>query len=190
MHRHFLPGIARRRWRVPGRAAALGALGLAVAVGLAACSGTDGDYLSCPVVAIVGGTERIAQSQDEFPPGSTDVAVEAAIEQFAARCRHSDGSVLVRVAFDIVAQREAAALGVSATVPFFVSVTDAEGQVVAKTVFDSPLLFAGGDATVRSEKVEQEILLTEGQDARAFSVFVGFQLTPRQLGQNLGEGGG
>ena len=162
----------------------------ALAAVLAACqSPVEGSYLTCPAVAIVGGTEHVTRFQGAGR-AEADIALEADIQRFSASCRLSGERADVRIAFEISARR-GAALGMdTATVPFFVAVTDAEGRVLAKTLLDATLSFDGGDTATRREEIEQAVVPGEGQRPRDFQVLVGFQLSPGQIDDNFAARGG
>ena len=186
IHGPYLP--ARRRAR---RAAAL--LLAAFATGsLAACETfATGTYLTCPGVAILAGTELITRFGEGPGRSVADIAVEAGIDGLSATCQYSRERVQTEVAFDVTARHGASPSAAFVDLPYFIAVFDAEGGLLAKQVFAIRLEFPPGEVEAgRRERVAQTIYLAPNQQARAFEILIGFQLTPEELETNLARGGG
>lgn len=146
---------------------------------------TEGNYLNCPTAAFLGGAEHIVQFRDGPGRGVTDIDVEADLDNLRGLCSFSEERVLLTVEFDIVAVRGVAALEREIHVPFFVAVTDAEGNILVKTTFVAPIRFTQGVPTeIHSEEIQQEIRLYGGQQPHSFVVLIGFQVTAEQLDYN------
>ena len=169
-----------------------GLLGAAVLVVLAGCGLID-DPPPCPGVSILDQARLLTLYRDGTGRDLADVAFEVELRNVSARCdldidEEEGGSV--RVAFDlsIRATRGPAALAAGAagtdrlSIPFFVALTDANRQIVAKEVFGAEIAFAANDMRARTvEAIEQWIPLGPGESGAAYETLVGIQLTPAQL---------
>lgn len=154
---------------------------------VAACeSFTDGTYLSCPRAVFLGGAETVTMYAPGGGRGVVDITVEAALDNLAATCRFSSQRVEAEIAFDIIASPGVAFAAGFADIPFFVAVLDLDGAVLVKTPFVTRVpLPPGGGAVTWTEELTQEILLSEGQNARGFEILVGLQLTAEQFEDNV-----
>ena len=166
-----------------------GLLGAAVLAVLAGCGLID-DPPPCPGVSILDQARLLTLYRDGTGRDLTDVAFEVELRNVSARCdldidEEEGGSV--RVAFDlsIRATRGPAAWAAGTdrlSIPFFVALTDANRQIVAKEVFGAEIAFAATDMRARTvEAIEQWIPLGPGESGAAYETLVGIQLTPAQL---------
>ena len=117
----------------------------------------------------------------------TDVAFELELREVAVRCDHDvdedeGGGVQVTFSLPIRAARGPAAETDRVSVPYFVALTDANRQIVAKEVFTTEIVFgAGGVRAGTVDEIEQWIPLGPGDFGAAHETLVGFQLTEAQL---------
>ena len=88
--------------------------------------------------------------------------------------------------FNINAVRRDTAQVGSIDVPYFVAVADSQGRIIAKQLFTTRLTFIAGIGTiVRPETVQEIIPLADGQNAVAYEILIGIQLTQDELDYNL-----
>jgi hypothetical protein len=147
---------------------------------LAGCQGlVDQPDRACPSVAILADTDTV--SVFVRPGDPTIVAAEATISGLNSACQANDERVVVEVAFQISALRGPTSDAPAMEVPFFVAVTDAQGNVLGKDIFFSRLTFdKAGEATTVEQLVE-DIPMADGESPVGFRVILGFQLTPEEL---------
>ena len=159
---------------------------------LGGCGLTD-DPLPCPGVSILDQARLLTLYRDGTGRDPSDVAFEVELRNVSGSCDHDideEEGGGVEVAFDlsIRATRGPAAgtAGAAGTdrlsIPFFVALTDANRQIVAKEVFDAQIAFPATDMRARTvETIEQWIPLGPGESGAAYETLVGIQLTPAQL---------
>ena len=163
-----------------------GLLGAAVLVVLGGCGLTD-DPLPCPGVGILDQARLLTLYRDGTGRDPSDVAFEVELRNVSGRCDHDideeeGGGVEVTFDLSIRATRGPAAGTDRLSIPFFVALTDANRQIVAKEVFGAEIAFAATDMRARTvEMIEQWIPLGPGESGAAYETLVGIQLTPAQL---------
>src|SRR5262249_49182168 len=73
----------------------------------------------------------------------------------------------------------------NASFPFFVAITNPAGEIIAKRIFTSALVFPGNVGYVEHrEELSQRIPLSTGGGAADYQVIIGLQLTPDELEYN------
>ncbi|MEQ8964242.1 MAG: hypothetical protein RID91_00330 [Azospirillaceae bacterium] len=170
------------------RAALAGAAGL---VALAACGGGPSydpeEPRGCPPVSIV----RDAAEVTVFAPGggrdATDVVARGGFGGYSGECvyEEEESAVLVDMSLELLAEQGPAGTGDSVALSYFVAVTDPEGAILDKRVFDAevpvgPRSGVGGTREDLSQTIPLERLV-EGQ---AHRILLGFQLSRDQLEYN------
>jgi hypothetical protein len=140
--------------------------------------------VSCPQVSKVGEAALLTRFR---PPGHdiTDVVFDAFIGDINGKCEGSDQGVTVKMTVDFVASRGPAEKDHKATFAYFVAITDAKSNVIAREQFDTFIDFPGNKTRngIR-EELEEKIPLTAGQRGDDFRVYVGFALTHDELAYN------
>jgi len=140
--------------------------------------------VSCPQVSKVGEAALLTRFR---PPGHdiTDVVFDAFIGDINGKCEASDQGVTVKMTVDFVASRGPAEKDHKATFAYFVAITDAKSNVIAREQFDTFIDFPGNKTRsgIR-EDLEEKIPLTAGQRGDDFRVYVGFALTHDELAYN------
>jgi hypothetical protein len=118
----------------------------------------------------------------------TDVVSRGAVMDFRGSCQPDEAKVDVDFQLVLATERGPAFDGRDPTYQYFVAVTDREGQVLAKQVFEATMRFAEGQNRAGSvEELHQTIPLAQGRRPADYQVLVGFQLTPDQLAFNRSE---
>lgn len=171
------------------KAIATGTL-LTLASFLAAC-GSNTNPLEvtverCPALAVVGGTGSLTRFAGEGRD-ARDILFEAAVSNAELRCDQGS-DVISTVAFDIVARRGEAMAGegYETTLPYFITVLRDNSEIVAKEIFEVPIVFDGRTARVAwHETIEQRLPTIEQARRYDYEILIGFQLTPEEVTYNL-----
>lgn len=159
---------------------------VALMLAVAGCeSFTPGSYFNCPSVSFLGGAEKIIQFQEGPSREIKDILIQAEMTNLGGSCRFSSRRVEVMVIFDIIAERGPSNPSSSASLPFFLAVLGAEGEILVKTTFVEDIDFHENRLETWSEEIDQEIFLFDNVTPLNFEILVGFQLTPDQLDQNF-----
>ena len=174
---------------VPSRIAILLAA-LAATVLVAGCDQTRRQPPACPAIVVVGETAELTQ----FRPGPgrdlTDVVAEGRIDRFDGFCetdrnRDGTGEVSVELQVFVVIARGPANTTRTASYEYFVAIADTSERILAKQTFSADVAFEDNRNRLTAfETLEQKIPLAVNQDGGAFTVYIGFQLTPDQLAYN------
>lgn len=159
------------------------ALALAVLM-LSGCSSDKKADLGCPKIMPAPGADTIAL----FGPGghaAKDVVVGGKIYDLQAKCRHDKVGVALNAEIRFYAQRASMDLK-DATFPYFVALVDPDEHVVVEEAFTLPFPFLPGETYRRlpAEKITVHLPLKTPSEGSAYTVLVGFQLTPDQLAFN------
>lgn len=160
--------------------------GLVTLMVLAACTSADDDPRACPRVAILDDAANVTVFNEPGAVDLTDVVARAALSNIRGGCEYFDEEVDVTFDVTLSAERGAALSGNQTSFDYFVTILDPTGIVIAKQVFRTPVVFPEGVFRAGAlESLEQTIPLpVEGADARAYSILLGFQLTPEQVKYN------
>ena len=144
----------------------------------------SGKPVSCPQVTKVGEAALLTRFR---PPGHdiTDVMFDAFIGDINGKCESSDQGVTVKMTVDFVASRGPAEKDHKASFAYFVAITDAKSNVLAREQFDTFIDFPGNKTRngIR-EELEEKIPLTAGARGDDYRVYVGFALTHDELAYN------
>lgn len=161
----------------------------ALAVG---CSSGRDKAPACPDVAVVSDASTITR----FAPGPgrdiLDIDLQAEIADLVTACKDKDrrdGSPVAKVVVApvIVANRGAANQNRTPRLSYFVSVVDANKQILQKQIFDLPIDFTENRTRVVIRDDDPPIIVdvpNAKADARGYQILVGFQLTPDELTYN------
>lgn len=166
---------------------------------VAGCSSEPKKVPSCPAVSVLNGADSLTR----FAPGPgrdlLDVNLQADIADVVAGCddkEERDGEPVARVAVApvIVASRGPANREPTQRLVYFVSIVDANQQILKKDLYDVTVDFADNRNRVVIRDDDPPIIVevpnADGIGARGFRVLVGFQLTPEELSYNYDRGSG
>ena len=173
------------------RAARLALVLLLVAPVLGGCDGLFGKKLNgsglnlaCPQVGIL----RDANQVTLYRPGgqgAANVQARAQIVDYQGNCTYDEDGVTVDVSLILIAERGPALVGSSVPLTYFAAIIDPAGNISTRQRFDTTVDFTGNTPRAGSrEDLQPHIPLPKAQDARAYQVLVGFQLTEAQLEAN------
>lgn len=171
---------------VPGLVVALG-------VGLSGCGLLERTVPpACPEVLVVPDAAQVTRFQPGTGRDLIDITFDGGIVDYKGYCEYDldeetgAGSVTVQVTLSMTAERGAANRDRQAVFDYFVSVTDANRNILAKDVFRTNVEFPGNISrlTFEDDPVEMMIPLTAKTRGRDFRVYVGYQLGEDELRYN------
>ncbi len=165
---------------------------LPVVAGLASCTSLDPSERfppACPKTAILADAADLTQFRS-VGHDLTDMVVDGRITGLSGKCALDDREHLrttISVSLDLM--RGPALPGSAIDVQYFVAVSDGD-TVLAKQPYTLNASFARNTDRVRLRGDEVELVLpvTKEKSGAAYSVLVGFQLTPDQLAFNRQRG--
>jgi len=165
---------------------ALAALGVTVLV--AGCGGSSGERavaMTCPRIVPASATDTIAVMR----PGGhemKDILVGGKILDASTTCKRvRDGGMDVFTEIHFYAKR-ADVRTPDTVLPYFVALLDPQQQVIAQEGFQLPVKFYPGEAERRfpAEDITINLPVKNVATGSAYTIVVGFQLTPDQLAFN------
>ncbi len=154
-------------------------------LGLGGCSAFGPEDVPCPPVSILPDAARLVR----YSGGSdlTDVLYEVNINQVTPLCQRSSTELLIDLSVVLTARRGPAMPEGNADFSYFVAVTAADQQLLARQVFPVSIpLDAPGRRVRLTELVQPKIPLTEEQSQFSYRLFIGLVLTQDELRQNRG----
>ena len=166
------------------RAAGLGAVLLA---GLAGCGlfSSPGEQFDCPTTAAVSDATTLSKFRDGPGRDLTDVRYQVRLVDVLSRCRYDRTGVTVEMITAFALELGPANPDRNAAFPFFVAITDASNEIIAKRIFTSSLAFPSNVGYVEHrEELRQRIPLPKGGGAADYQVIIGLQLTQDELEYN------
>jgi hypothetical protein len=170
--------MAKHRVTAACAAFALGALALS------GCAGQRSADVSCPKVTPAPGADTIVV----FRPGghdASDVIYGGRIYSIDAACVHEKVGLTVNAQIVFYGERADRDLPV-VTFPYFVALIDPQSNVLQEESFKVPINFVAAESYRRSpaEEITVHLPLKNSAVGGAYTVLVGFQLTPDQLAFN------
>lgn len=158
---------------------------LALALVLASCSSSPKDPRACPRLGVIADAAELVRYRAGDGRDLTDQLFSARLGDVVGSCRLDKASANVEMRVAIVADRGPAMTRPDeAEVEYFVAVTGPGDEILAKETFRTRLDFANRNRTGVAEELSQRIPLPAGSDPGAYSILVGFQLTPEELSDN------
>lgn len=152
-----------------------------VPLALTACASDKKPPRQCPQVAILRDLDRVEDYGNDTPDPSTLVSV-AALRRVDGGCRYDEKGVDVNFKLTMAAEKGPRLGGDKVSFPFFVSLIDPEDKVVRKELMTAAFEFPSGQKYVEtSEDLHVFIPLAEDQEASAYRILSGFQLSEAQL---------
>jgi hypothetical protein len=152
---------------------------------LAGCSTAKDDAKDCPRLAILDDVGRLTKFREGPGRDLTDVAYTARLTNADGFCTTDKSGVKVEMKVSVVVERGPAASGSPVDLQYFVAITNADRQIVAKEVFPTRIPFEANQRVAGSvEEIEERIPLPRGADPSDYSIVAGFQLTPEEIEYN------
>lgn len=143
----------------------------------------------CPDVRIVGDLNQLHQFSDNQPATESNSVSAVWLQDIQESCRTSGRDVTVDMTLAFTGQLGSKGKAHSTdkpsfAYPYFVAITNNQGNIVAKEVFAVTMTYDGGKTTENKvEKIRQIIPVASG-DISNYKVLVGFQLTDQELAYN------
>lgn len=138
----------------------------------------------CPPVRILDAAKDLTRFRDEIGRDPTDMAYQLRMSDIESSCRYDEatGGLVVELAFALLVEPGPAAHAGASSFDYFVALTDRARNILAKEIFAARLGFEVEKKAV-SAVVRARADFTIGPGARAsdYTVYVGFQLDPRDL---------
>lgn len=150
---------------------------------LSACSAFEPDTVACPPLSIVPDAARLVRYADG--EDLTDVRFEANLDQVTPVCQQTKSDLLVDLTVVLTARRGPAMPQGDAAFSYFVAVTSADRELLARQEFPVQIPLGPEGRRVRlTELVQPRLPLTEKQSPYSYRLFIGFVLTRQELEQN------
>jgi hypothetical protein len=126
-----------------------------------------------------------------FGPGghdAKDVLVGGRIYEIDTKCLHEKVGLIINTEITFYGERASNDLP-DTTFPYFVALIDPAGKVMQEDAFKAPMNFVPGERYRRTpvERISVHLPLKNTADGGAYTVLVGFQLTPDQLAFNRSQ---
>ncbi len=158
------------------------------AISLAGCESADQFPPICPSLSLL----KDAADMQRFAGGGRDISelvVQARLTAVPATCTRADPTHVrarLQVAMDLT--RGPAAQGGRLEVPYFVGVTEA-GQVLDEQDYRMVANFPANidQQRVSGDPIDLLLPITRTKTAAAYSIFVGFRLSPEELANNRAQ---
>jgi len=161
----------------------LAAGGLALALGLAACS-KGPPPPPCPVVVPVADAAQMVRFNGDGHD-LTDVVFEARIQGYALTCEYDDDVIDGQMTLSLLAVRGPSDQERIARVGYFVAVATRDQQIAAREEFELEIPFEGNRSRVIAvDEVAPRIPLKAGESGDDYVIYIGLIVTPEELQYN------
>ena len=164
----------------------------AALLALASC-GPSGDEFApaCPRPAILSDAADLSVYRSAQGGDLTDLVVGGRITDISGKCAPGDRKNTVKAAATITMRlsRGPALQGQQVQIPYFVAVTEGD-RILDKQVYQTGAAFPANtdQITVTTQAVDLLLPVSPAKSAAAYTILVGFQLTPDQLEANRRRG--
>ncbi len=149
--------------------------------------------VQCPNVGTPSDTGDVVRFSRPDSRDLTDLVVSARITALNGSCRlvSRETAVEVTMTMGVEATRGPAAQGRTIQIPYFVAVAKGNQEILDKAVYSMTAEFPANTQRVRmrGEEVRLTLPVSAEQPARAYTVYVGFQLTEPELALNRSRAG-
>lgn len=160
--------------------------GFLIVVGmlLAACAGEQDTRIACPDVDVLRGLGDVTR----FNPGPgrdpTDVLMEAWIDRVGGTCLRDDDDLLVDLTVRVVTRRGPANQTETATIPYFVAITDLQQNILSRQTFAAETPYVSRNSISFEDTLTLTIPLSPGVETDSFTIYVGLELSEEELRHN------
>jgi len=150
-----------------------------VGLSLGACSSSKEVLPPCPQVVIVRALETYNDYGSDTPNPVNLVAV-GKMDKVVGTCQYNDEGIDIQFILSMRALKEERLGGDQVTMPYFVSVVDAEDKIESKEFMSASFKFK--DTPIASFQEELRVFIPYVGDKKATNsrVLIGFQLTQEQ----------
>ena len=150
-------------------------------------AGATGEAM-CPAVSVRPDLAALSDFADPANPDASTLVSKARVTQIRAVCTMEGEEIALHLDMDMLITlgpegRSEAGETPSFAYPYFVAVTDQDGNVISKELFALSATFEAGEEEIeRTENIVQ--ILPAEQEGTTYSVIAGYQLTEDQLAYN------
>ena len=145
---------------------------------------------SCPTVSARPDLRRLVEFYNPEKPTDATLISEINIASVRNVCRIENGQLVMQIDFGLEGKtgpkaRVKPSDKPSFAYPYFVAVTDPQGNVLSKEIFASTVAYGADQKELKqTESIFQNMPFPDATIGQSYSVIVGFQLTPEQLAYN------
>ncbi len=145
---------------------------------------------SCPQAALRPDLSRLVEFYDPDKPAASGKISEVTITNVSNVCRIENGALVMQIDLALEGKTGPKARvkpndKPSFAYPYFVAVTDPQGNVLSKEIFAASIAYGADQNELKqTESIFQNMPFPDKTIGQTYSVVVGFQLTPEQLAYN------
>lgn len=145
---------------------------------------------TCPAVTVRPDLRTLVEYQNETKPSPDTKLSEVTILGVENTCRVEDNTLVMQLDIALSGQTGPKARTRSGdqpnfAYPYFVAVTDTNGAILSKEIFAASLSYGREKTQIsQTETLFQNMPIPPSGTGRAYTVVIGFQLTPAQLAYN------
>lgn len=148
---------------------------------------------SCPQASLRPDLRRLVEFYDPDKPADAGKISEVTITNISNICRIENGALVMQIDLSLDGKTGPKARvkpndKPSFAYPYFVAVTDPQGNVLSKEIFAASIAYGPAQNELKqTESIFQNMPFPDKTIGQTYSVIVGFQLTPEQLAYNQGS---
>lgn len=145
---------------------------------------------TCPGVSLRPDLRRLVEFYDPSKPVETGKISEISIDAVRNVCRIENAQLVMQIDFSLSGKtgpkaRVKPSDKPSFAYPYFVAVTDPQGNVLSKEIFAASVAYTADQKEIKqTESIFQNMPFPDSSIGQSYTVVVGFQLTPEQLAYN------
>jgi hypothetical protein len=148
------------------------------------------EAMPCPQVILVEELRAVHQFKDANHPRPGEKVSSGYFSDAGATCQQTGNNLVVQLTLHLRGELGQTAIDKksprpSFSYPYFVAVTDAGGNVVAKEIFAANISYDAGQSSSATEENIREIVPLSGTGVeKGYSIMIGFQLSDGELAYN------
>lgn len=145
---------------------------------------------TCPSVAARPDLTRLVDFYSESNPSPENIISEVTITRVSNICRIQDGALVMQIDFELDGKtgpkaRQRPKDQPNFAYPYFVAVTDAQGNVLFKELFAATIAYGREEnEKIVQETIFQNMPFPDSASGEVYHVVIGFQLDETQLAYN------
>lgn len=145
---------------------------------------------TCPGVSVRPDLRRLVEFYDPSKTSEATKISEITIDAVRNVCRIENAQLVMQIDLSLSGKtgpkaRVKPSDKPSFAYPYFVAVTDPQGNVLSKEIFAASLAYASDQKEIKqTESIFQNMPFPDSSIGQSYTVVVGFQLTPEQLSYN------
>lgn len=145
---------------------------------------------TCPQASVRQDLAHLTEFTDDSKPSDGTMISELEIAAIHNTCRTENGTIVMQIDLELAGRtgpkgRMQPGDKPSFAYPYFVAVTDAQGNVLSKEIFAASVSYGKDQTQIQqSENIFQNMPFPDSSSGETYAVIVGFQLTAEQLTYN------